>query len=227
MRCQACQDLLQLESRYLPQTGIRVCLHPCLQSLWVWGSPQTSRVSKVKASIRSSVGVISLVYTLCRTQLEQSGVGLYAGPRLQSHCLLLLMLSLTTLRPCAPSRPIQTSFTGNHTSRYGYLCLSTCSTYAGGNWNMSLRPSAWAKQPSHAAWSMECLIVECSIILGCALDALTQSVYSSALNSYLTFCQLHHLNSSPTANTLSVCISFMSHHIQPCSVHSYLAGIVS
>ena len=90
---------------------------------------------------------------------------------------------------------------------------------------MSLRPSARARQPSRAAWSMECLIVERSITLGCAFDASTQAVYSSALNSYLTFCQLHHLDSSPTANTLS--LYFMPHHIEPHSVRSNLAGIIS
>ena len=52
------------------------------------------------------------------------------------------------------------------------------STCAGASCIMSLRPSAWARQPSRAAWSMECLIVERSIILGCALDASTQAVYS-------------------------------------------------
>ena len=107
------------------------------------------------------------------------------------------------------------------------LCLSTPSTYTGGSCIMSLRPSAWARQPSHAAWSMERFIVECSITLGCALDASTQAVYSGALNSYLTFCQLHHLDSSPTANTLSLYMTFMSHHIEPHSVCSYLAGIIS
>ena len=73
---------------------------------------------------------------------------------------------------------------------------------------------------------MECLLVERSITLGCALDRSTQSMYSSALNSYLTFCQLHHLDPDPTVNTLSLYITFMSHHIEPCSVRSYLAGIV-
>ena len=74
---------------------------------------------------------------------------------------------------------------------------------------------------------MERLIVERSIALGCALDHSTQAMYSSALNSYLTFCQLHHLDPDPTSNTLSLYITFMSHHIEPRSVHSYLAGIVS
>ena len=92
---------------------------------------------------------------------------------------------------------------------------------------MSLSLSSQTRQPFHAAWSMEHLIIKCSITLGYVVDASTQAVSSSALNSYLTFCQLHHLDSSPTANTLSLYITFMSHHIEPCSVCSYLAGIVS
>ena len=72
---------------------------------------------------------------------------------------------------------------------------------------MSLRLSAGARQPSRAAGSMKRLIVECSIILGCALDASTQAVYSSALNSYLTFCQLHHLDSQAQLPTPCHCIS--------------------
>ena len=92
---------------------------------------------------------------------------------------------------------------------------------------MSLRPFSRARQSARAAWSMEHLIVEHSITLGCALDCSIQTSYSSALNSYLTFCQLHHLDPEPTVNTLSLYITFMSHHIEPCSVHLYLAGIVS
>ena len=92
---------------------------------------------------------------------------------------------------------------------------------------MSLRPSLKARQPTRAAWSMECLIIGHSITLDYALDHFTQASYSSALNSYLTFSQLHHLDPRPTMNTLFLYITFISHHIEPCSVCSYLAGIVS
>ena len=51
---------------------------------------------------------------------------------------------------------------------------------------------------------MERLLVERSITLSCSLDCSTQLVYSSALNSYLTFCQLHHLDPKPTTNTLTL-----------------------
>ena len=92
---------------------------------------------------------------------------------------------------------------------------------------MSLRLSSRARQPTRAAWSMEHLIVEHSIILGCALDHSTQASYSSALNSYLTFCQLHHLDPEPTVNILSLYITFMSHHIEPHSVHLYVNQLES
>ncbi|KAI5980623.1 hypothetical protein EDD15DRAFT_2187816 [Pisolithus albus] len=55
----------------------------------------------------------------------------------------------------------------------------------------------------------------------------THRAYSSHLNSYLTFCDLHHLPVAPTPDTLSFFVVFMSHHIQPRSVENYLSGIVS
>ena len=54
---------------------------------------------------------------------------------------------------------------GSLTPRDSHLCLSTPSTYIGSSYIMSLRPSAWARQPSCTAWPMEHLIVEHSIIL--------------------------------------------------------------
>ena len=44
-----------------------------------------------------------------------------------------------------------------------------------------------------AAWTMEHLIYEGSILLGMAIDTTTTLTYSSAANSYLAFCKLHHL----------------------------------
>jgi len=84
-----------------------------------------------------------------------------------------------------------------------------------------------SRQSICVAWTLEHLLIKRSITLGFALDCSTQSTYSSALNSYFTFCNLHHLDPYPTADTLSFYITFMSHHIEPHSVHTYLAGIVS
>ena len=47
----------------------------------------------------------------------------------------------------------------------------------------------------------------------------------SALNSYLTFCNLHELPVEPTPDTLSFYVVFLSSHIKPDSVNSYLSGI--
>src|SRR5271168_840572 len=41
----------------------------------------------------------------------------------------------------------------------------------------------------------------------------------------LTFCDLHHLPVDPTPDTLSFYIVFLSSHINPKSVNSYLSGI--
>ena len=86
--------------------------------------------------------------------------------------------------------------------------------------------SQWQScQPAHVAWSWDKLLCECAIALGQAIDSPTLNTYSSALNSYLTFIHLHDLPVGPTPDMLSLYTIFMSHHIKPSSVTSYLSGI--
>ena len=89
---------------------------------------------------------------------------------------------------------------------------------------MSLRPS---RQKQREPWPIDRLIRERSLALGCALDRSTHSTYSSAVNSYLNFCKSHNFPIAPTPDTLSFYVVFMSHHINPSSVDSYLSGICS
>lgn len=84
-----------------------------------------------------------------------------------------------------------------------------------------------ARQPLRDAWPMERLVYERSVNLGLALDRSTNQTYSSALNSYVTFCDLHHLALDPTVDTLSLFVTFMAAHINPRSVDNYLSGICS
>ena len=72
---------------------------------------------------------------------------------------------------------------------------------------------------------MERLVNERSIALGYSLDASSFGAYTSALNSYLTFCNLHHLPVDPTPDTLSFYVVFLSTYIKPDSVNAYLSGI--
>lgn len=72
---------------------------------------------------------------------------------------------------------------------------------------------------------MDCLINKRSISLGYSLDASSFGAYTSALNSYITFCNLHNLPVDPTPDTLSFFVVFLSSHIEPRSVNSYLSGI--
>ena len=72
---------------------------------------------------------------------------------------------------------------------------------------------------------MDRLLYECSILLGMAIDNSTTITYTSATNSYLTFCRLHNMPIDPTPETLSYYITFQSSHINPKSVESYLSGI--
>ena len=73
---------------------------------------------------------------------------------------------------------------------------------AGGN-PIMIQSKTRSRQPVRIAWTLERLLVEHSITLGFTLDHSTQSTYLSALNSYLTFCNLHHLDPYPTTDTLS------------------------
>lgn len=82
-----------------------------------------------------------------------------------------------------------------------------------------------SRQPAREAWSRDRLLRERAIALGHAIDTSTLNSYSSALNSYLTFVRLHDLPVEPTPEILSFYAVFMSHHIEPRSVTSYLSGL--
>jgi len=88
---------------------------------------------------------------------------------------------------------------------------------------MSTRP---ARQPVREVWSHERLVHERAIVLGNAMDQTTLRSYGSALNSYLTFVKSHDLPVDPNEDTLSFFTVYMSHHINPRSVNTYLSGIV-
>lgn len=82
-----------------------------------------------------------------------------------------------------------------------------------------------SRHPKWDAWMMDHLINEHSITLGYSLDTSSFGTYTSALNSYLTFCNLHNLPVDPTPDTLSLYTVFLSTHIKPDSVNSYLSAI--
>lgn len=84
-----------------------------------------------------------------------------------------------------------------------------------------------SRQPVREPWSLERLVHERAIALGHALDKSTRASYSSALNSYLTFCKIHNFPIEPTPDTLSFFVTFMCRHIEPRSVNSYLSGVCS
>jgi hypothetical protein len=58
-----------------------------------------------------------------------------------------------------------------------------------------------------------------------SIDHNTANTYSSALNSYLTFCKIHAIPVDPTPETLSYYVAYQSSFINPNSVDSYLSGI--
>ena len=82
-----------------------------------------------------------------------------------------------------------------------------------------------SRQPTWVAWMRKCLVHEHAIALGQAIDMSTWKNYNSALNSYLNFVHIHDFPVEPTPDTLSFFTIYMSHHIKPNSVDSYLSGI--
>jgi hypothetical protein len=84
-----------------------------------------------------------------------------------------------------------------------------------------------ARQPPRQPWSHERLVRERALALSNSIDFSTQKCYGSACNSYLTFVRLHGFPVEPTPETLSFFVVFMSHHISPRSVNTYLSGLVN
>ncbi|SJL12116.1 uncharacterized protein ARMOST_15537 [Armillaria ostoyae] len=82
-----------------------------------------------------------------------------------------------------------------------------------------------SRQKAREPWTLEKLYHERCLALGSAIDTATLGPYNSALNSYITFCKIHNFPVKPTADTMSYYVVFMSVHIKPESVSSYLSGI--
>jgi hypothetical protein len=75
------------------------------------------------------------------------------------------------------------------------------------------------------AWTWELLLHERAIALGFTLASSTSASYDSAMASYIEFCQLHNIALTPTPDTFSLYVVWMSSYIQLLSVNSYLSGI--
>ena len=86
-----------------------------------------------------------------------------------------------------------------------------------------ISPMSW--QPIRVAWTLDWLNHEWSILLGLLIKSSTAITYSSATNSYLTFCNIHHLPIDLTPDTLSLYITFQLHFISASSINSYLSRI--
>jgi hypothetical protein len=82
-----------------------------------------------------------------------------------------------------------------------------------------------SRQKRRKAWTRERLLHERAIALGHAIDNSTWKNYGSALNSYLSFVRIHGFPVEPSPDIISFFTVFMSHHIKPDSVDSYLSGI--
>ncbi len=103
--------------------------------------------------------------------------------------------------------------------------LQPPSYVAGGYTKMNFEVTS-GRQPSREPWPMDRLLQERAIALGNTIEPATLRTYNSALTSYLTFICTHNLPTSPSKGTLSFYVVYMSHHISPRSVTTYLSGIV-
>ena len=83
-----------------------------------------------------------------------------------------------------------------------------------------------SRQPVRQPWTLKELAQGRALALANSVDKTTLQTYKSALNSWLAFVEIHHFPFEPTIDTLSFYIVFMSHHINPRSVKSYLSGII-
>ena len=91
--------------------------------------------------------------------------------------------------------------------------------------NQQLRLSS--KQPRREPWTKDTLLRERAAALTNAIDRSTSRSYGSALNSWIAFAEMHDFAIEPTVDTLTFYIVYMSHHISPRSVKTYLSGLVN
>ncbi|THV05623.1 hypothetical protein K435DRAFT_816327 [Dendrothele bispora CBS 962.96] len=86
-----------------------------------------------------------------------------------------------------------------------------------------------SQQPPRKPWSLERFKFERSIAVGAAIDTSTHSSYTSSLNSYVYFCDVHQFPYKPTPDIFSFYIVWLCNndvqHINPKLVEKYLSGI--
>ena len=88
--------------------------------------------------------------------------------------------------------------------------------------------SSSASRPRRAPeepWSTEALILWRSYYVTSSLAPSSRLSYTSALQSYHRFCQLHDFPTKPLADTLSFLLTYRSHSLRPQTLSSYLSGI--
>lgn len=74
---------------------------------------------------------------------------------------------------------------------------------------------------------MQQLVQRRAELLALSSAAGTEATYSSAFNSYSSFCTAHSLSLEPSPETLSLYVTYMASYIKPSSVASYLSGIIA
>ena len=101
-------------------------------------------------------------------------------------------------------------------TEYSQAC-TTPSIHAGGSQKM-ISITCGSCQPQREPWPLDWLMHEQSIALALSINNSSHLTYTSALNSYLTFCKIHNFRIEPTQQTLSFFFVYMSAHTKPDSV---------
>lgn len=81
------------------------------------------------------------------------------------------------------------------------------------------------RRKSRPTWTQDGLVRRRAILLGYCVAPTTATAYSSALASYIDFCDRHKFPLEPTPDTLSFYIAYLSVFLKPNTIASYLSGI--
>ncbi|KAF8547061.1 hypothetical protein OG21DRAFT_1450626 [Imleria badia] len=160
--------------------------------------------------VPSHLSMVSFSHLWTPSLLAASTCRLYIS--LENKTLWLTVSRVFTMTVCAPACLGFPSYPSNP--------LGIC-------WGLRLfdLTRTMSRQPRRELWSLSRLLYERAIALGMALERSSAAAYNSHLNLYLTFCRIHNRPVTPTVDTLSFFIVYMSAHIRPDSVVVYLAGI--
>ena len=183
-------------------------LHPGLSCLYTKMSGKSKPHQFIWISIslcQELVGSLTeskplTVFTLCN--LASGTLSMLTSPFSVMHALAVWLSGLT-----ASALGFSTLFQLNPTYTVG--------------WQVMTSHNPVPKQPIKEAWTHEQLKHKKALTLSSAIEGSSTASYSTALQSYLSFCHLHWFPINLTPDTLSFYVVWMCHYISP-KIHWFL-----